>query len=452
MYRNFADRIYQGKMTRRDFIQLMMVSTSGVAMSGCAVNPVSGSRQLMLLSEQQEIAIDKEQAPHQFSNDYGLIQDDAVKRYITQVSQQMSTKSHRPNMPYNFNAVNATYVNAYAFPGGTVAATRGILVELENEAELAGLMGHELGHINARHSAQRASQTMLTEALVAAGGAIVGTNYGNAYADVVQSLGSVASGALLAKYSRDNEREADNLGMEYMTRAEQNPQGMVGLMEVLVRQSKHNPSALEQMFASHPLSSERYNTAKESISTHYASAAKMPLNRERYMDNIASLRQIKPAITAMQQGEAQMSKEAYQVAETDFNTALKYAPNDYAGLVMMAKCQLALKQNDKAQRYVEQAKLINPAEAQAQHISGLTLLAQNHPDAAYNAFQQYERLLPGNPNTVFLQAVSLEAMQRKEASAQQYGRYLRQADKNMQSMQAQHATQRLQSWGYVKQQ
>jgi predicted Zn-dependent protease len=450
MNQHFADRIYQGKMTRRDFIQLMMISTAGVAVGGCAVNPVSGDRQLMLLSEQQEIDIDKEQSPHQFSSDYGVMQDSAVNRYISEVSQQMAARSHRPNMPYNFNAVNATYINAYAFPGGTVAATRGILVELDNEAELAGLMGHELGHINARHSAQRATQGILSDVLLSAGTAIVGTNYGNVYADVVQTLGSVASGALLARYSRDNEREADSLGMTYMTRAEQNPEGMVGLMEVLVNQSKTKPNALEQMFASHPLSSERYNTAKQNIASNYQSQTKLPLNRERYMDSIASLRQIKPAIIAMQQGEQQMGKEAYQVAESNFNTALQHAPEDYAGLVMMAKCQLALKQNDKAQRYVDKAKQINPNEAQAQHISGLTMLAQNQPDAANDAFRKYERLLPGNPNTIFLQAVSLESMQKKSAAAQQYGRYLREVKQNTKGMQAQHAAQRLQSWGYVK--
>ncbi len=445
---DFADRIFRREMTRRDFVQLMGMSTAAATLGGCAVNPVSGERQLMLLSEQQEIGIDKEQSPHQFSSDYGTVQDQAVSRYIDDVGKQMVAVTHRPKMPYNFSAVNATYINAYAFPGGTIAATRGILVEMENEAELAGLMGHELGHVNARHSAQRMSQGMLSSAVVTAGTAIVGTAYGSGYADIVQSIGGVASGALLSKYSRDNEREADNLGMDYMVRSEQNPEGMVGLMEILVEQSKHKPSALEQMFASHPLSTDRYNTAKANIAKRYAKAKTLPDNRERYMDNIASLRRIKPAITAMQQGEEQMGKKAYKEAETDFGSALKRAPDDYAGLVMMAKCQVALDKNTTAQRYIDKAKLINPNEAQAQHISGIVQLAQSRPDAALADFQRYERLLSGNPNTVFLQAVSLESMQRKDAAAQQYGRYLRQVK---QGAQAQHATQRLQNWGYLKQ-
>ena len=443
----FADRIYRGNLTRRDFVRLVLTSTAGAAVSSCAVNPVSGERQLMLLSAQQELEIDKAQAPHQFSSDYGAVQDAGLNAYISSVGNKLAAKSHRPQMPYSFRAVNATYINAYAFPGGSIASTRGILLELDNEAELAGLLGHELGHVNARHSAQRVTKGMLSGALLSGGSALLGSALGGAYADIVQALGAVASGALLAKYSRDNEREADSLGMVYMTRVGQNPFGMVGLMEVLLELSNHKPAALEQMFASHPLSSERYASAKQAIKQHYLSSENLPLNRERYLDNLAGLRQIKPAIVAMQQGEALMNKEKYSAAESAFSQALQLVPDDYAALVMMAKCQSALNKSQAAQRYIDRAKSINPQEAQAQHVSGLLLLAQNKPDAAYNAFKGYEALLPGNPNSIYLQAVSLEAMQRKDAAALQYGRYLRSVKRGAQ---ASHALQRLQSWGYLQ--
>ncbi len=440
-----GERVYQQRMTRRDFIWLVGVTSVG-AVSGCAVNPVSGERQLMLLSESQEIQIDQEQSPHQFSSDYGAVQDATLNNYVQQVGKRLAATSHRPDMPYNFRAVNATYVNAYAFPGGSIAATRGILLELGNEAELAGLMGHEIAHVNARHSAQRMTSGMLANAVVTGVGAAVQMSDYAEYGALIQGLGGIASGALLAHYSRDNEREADSLGMQYMSKAGLNPQGMAGLMKVLVEKSQHQPSALEMMFSTHPMSQERYDSAKQAAAQNPA-AKNLPQNRERYMDSTAALRRIKGAITAMQNGEQAMGQENYSAAEQQFSNALRIAPNDYAGLVLMSKCQIALERPTQAQQYAEKAKRIYPAEAQAHHVSGISQLAMKRPDRAYQNFANYERLLPGNPNTLFLKGLSLENMQNKQGAAREYSRYLQAVQ---QGGQAKHAHQRLQAWGLTR--
>ena len=110
---------------------------------GCAANPVTGKPQFMMVSEAQEIEIDKQHSPHQFSSDYGTLQDTSLNNYIDQTGKKLAARTHRPHMPYSFRGVNATYVNAYAFPGGSIAATRGILLALENESQLAALLGHE---------------------------------------------------------------------------------------------------------------------------------------------------------------------------------------------------------------------------------------------------------------------------------------------------------------------
>ena len=149
-----------GKMkgvTRRHFLWLLSMSAAGWA-AGCAANPVTGRPQLMLVSEDQEIQMDQMYSPIQFSADYGPIQDHALNDYVKQVGRDVAAHTHRKNMPYSFRVVNATYVNAYAFPGGSIACTRGALLALESEAELAALLGHELGHINARHTAQQMSK------------------------------------------------------------------------------------------------------------------------------------------------------------------------------------------------------------------------------------------------------------------------------------------------------
>ncbi len=285
-------------LTRRDFLRVTILSAAGFVI-GCAIDPVTGKQTLMLVSEDQEIEIDRRNSPHQFSADNGVVQDQALNDYVSQVGRKMAAQTHRPQMPYSFRVVNATYVNAYAFPGGSIACTRGIMLSLDNEAELGALLGHELGHVNARHTAEQMSKGALTQAVVG-GLSVLAGSQGAVYGQLASQLGMIGAGALLASYSRDNEREADSLGMQYMVRSEYNPQGMVGLMDVLRGMSKRNPSAIELMFATHPMSEERYQTAKQAANTEYRSAGGLALYRERYMDNTAGLRSRKEAIEELQ--------------------------------------------------------------------------------------------------------------------------------------------------------
>jgi len=444
---NLEQYIPTRDMSRRHFLWLMALSSGGV-IAGCATNPVTGKRQLMMISEDQEIAIDKENSPHQFSADYGALQDKALNGYIDRTGKNMAARTHRPDMPYSFRGVNATYVNAYAFPGGSIACTRGILLSLDNEAQLGALLGHELGHVNARHTAERMSKGILLQAAAAGLGVAVGTGTDSeALGGLAMGLGSIGAGALLAKYSRDDERQADALGMEYMVRSNYNTQGMVGLMDMLRSLSKHKPNAIELMFATHPMSDERYQTAVETATKKYESAKNFPVHRERYMDHTAKLRAMKGAIEEMQNGEKAMAKKDYPTAEGHFRKALKEVPEDYAGLCMMAKCLLAQKKDKEARRYAERAKQVYPEEAQAHHLSGITKLAKKDFGRAYEDFSSYEKLLPGNPNTIFLEGYSLEGMGRRKDAATEYHRYLTIVS---QGDQAQYAYGRLVEWGYIK--
>ncbi|MDH5638446.1 MAG: M48 family metalloprotease, partial [Nitrospinota bacterium] len=420
---------------------------SAYVITGCATNPVTGQNQLMLMGRSEEIDIDRKNAPHQLSADYGPSSDPVMSAYISQLGNELSRLSHRPNMPYSYNVVDATYVNAYAFPGGTIAATRGIMASLDNEAALAALLGHEIGHVNARHTSSRMSKAMLTQVAVV-GLVVVAASSDDRLAPLAAGLGALGAGALLAKYSRDDERQADELGMEYMVRAGYNPQGMVGLMDLLRGMRKNKPGALEMMFSSHPMSDERYATAVSRASTQYMDAKNLKLGRERHMDSTASLRKIKPALDKMQKGEAAMKKKQYRTAESQFSSALKLAPNDYAGLMMMAKCQLARQKPKKARNFAQRAKQVKPSEPQSGHVLGMASLYSKDYRGAYNAFSRYEGMLPGNPNTVFMKGLSAEGMGDKRLAAREYMRYAR-ADNR--SKQGQYAVSRLSKWGYLKQ-
>jgi predicted Zn-dependent protease len=428
-------------MTRREFLGLSALVATGFVI-GCAVDPVTGKKQFMLVSEDEEIQIDRQYSPLQFSADYGPVQDRRLNAYINSVGQKMAARTHRPHMPYSFRVVNATYINAYAFPGGSIAATRGILLKLENEAELAGLLGHELGHVNARHSAEQMSKGQLSQAIVGGLSVLAGTQ-GAAYGDLAAQLGSISAGALLASYSRDNEREADALGMGYMVKNGYGSEGFVGLMDMLNNLSKHKANAAELLFATHPMSDERYQTAVTAARTTYSSAQKMPLHRDRYMDNIARLRSQRGAIEEMQKGEENLLKKKYSDADQHFRRALKQTPNDYTALVLMATSQMVQKKWAVGRQYAGMAKKVYPQEAQAYHLSGFAEIQLKNFQKAYEDFESYQKLLPGNPNTTFFKGYAQEGMQHYRQAAGEYQRFLQMV---RQGQYAQHAYRRLTEW------
>ncbi len=433
-------------ISRREFLIMTSMAATSLA-TGCATNPVTGKSQFMIMDEKQEIAVDRQYAPMQFSSDYGTVQDPALQKYIATTGQRLGVNTHRSHMPYNFHCVNANYVNAYAFPGGSIACTRGILLELDNEAELAALLGHELGHVNARHTAEIMSKSQLANMAVGGLAILTSATVGSGAGNLAGQLGQLGSGALLASYSRDNERQADSLGMEYMARTGYGPQGMVGLMEMLNSMNRRKSSTAELLFSTHPMSSERYQTSVSQATNEYRQYSGQPLYRERYMDNTANLRKHQGAIKAMQQGEEAMGKEQFSQAQGLFKQALDQAPGDYVGLMLMAKCLLVQKKDAEADRYVELAKQAYPDEAQGYHISGIAKIRTKQYAAAYEDFSIYERRMPGNPNTVFYQGLSLEGMQKIEPAAKAYNAYLQQV---RQGKQAQYAYNRLKEWGYIK--
>ncbi|MFC1497072.1 M48 family metalloprotease, partial [Verrucomicrobiota bacterium] len=384
-------------ISRRKFMALSAISGTAVV-SGCATNPVSGRRQFMIPSESDEINLDKQVAPHQFSADYGAVQDQALNRYISDVGGKMAKLTHRDHMPYNFRVLNTVVVNGYTFPAGSIGLARGLMLSMENEAQLAAVLGHELGHVNWRHGSERMSKTMLAQLGVGLLAAWAETANDN-LTDIAAVGGMLTSAVFLSHYSRQDEREADATGMDYMVKAGHNPKGMIGLMDVFVKLHKSKPNVVETLFSTHPMSDERYSTAVGNADQLYQPAKNFPVNRERYMDHTAKLRKNRGAIEAIQSGGRAMMKKKNTDAEAFFSKALKQAPDDYTGLLMMAKFCIAKKEYDKARRFAKQAKLVYPAEPQALHVHGMSLIKLRRFDSALAEFGSYAKRLPGNPET-----------------------------------------------------
>src|SRR5512134_1704571 len=194
----------------------------------CATNPATGRKQLMLVSEAQEIAMGKE-ADQEAVAAYGLYPDPKVQAYVNELGQRLAKASERPSLPWSFKVVDDASVNAFALPGGYIYVTRGIMTHLRSEAELAGVLGHEIGHVTGRHSAQQMSQQQL-----AMGGLLIGMV---AVPELQQYGGLVQQGLglLFLKFGRDDENEADQLGLRYMTREAYEPRELLEVFGVLDR-------------------------------------------------------------------------------------------------------------------------------------------------------------------------------------------------------------------------
>jgi predicted Zn-dependent protease len=224
--------------------------------------------------------------------------------------------------------------------------------------------------------------------------------------------------------------------------------GFVQLMDMLNSLHKGGSNAVSLLFATHPMSQERYDTAIRMATNDFSAAKSQPLYRDRYMDHTASLRKIKPAIELFEKGEAAIAKEDYTAAETALTQGLKLAPTDYAGLVIMAKCKLSQEKYSQALNYSEKAKGVYPQEAQANHLSGFSKIKLKKFDEAVADFTAYETKLPGNPNTVFFRGYAYEGMGNKQKAATDYTGYLKQVNKGDK---AEYAYNRLVQWGVVKQ-
>jgi predicted Zn-dependent protease len=442
----FSWRLRRNRLTRRDVLWLFGAGVAAPGLAGCATSPVTGKRILVGMSEQEERQVDREVAPHQFSQDMGPVQDEAVNRYLSGLGGHMDDLTQRPNMPYSYRALNANYINAYTFPGGAMGVTRGIMTELNSEAELAALLGHEMGHVNARHAAQRQGQQVLAQAAVA-GLAVAASVADPSWGGLAAIGGQLGASALLASYSRDNEREADALGQDYMVRAGYPASGMTQLHGLLVRESKATPSLLETMFSTHPMSDERLANAQRLAQTKYAGSLGADPQRERYMDSTASLRKLKPAIDACKKGEVAMARQQLPQAQGEFARALAAAPRDYPSNLLMARCLAAQGRHKDALRYAEAARAAYPQEAQAHKLAGVLLLAEKNPAAAAQSFEQFDRLLPGDPGIAFLMGASYEGAGNQRAAAENYARFLRSGG---QGKPAEYSLGRLKAWGYVR--
>jgi predicted Zn-dependent protease len=244
----------------------------GQTLGGCATNPVTGKKQISLVSEGKELQMGAEADPAVIS-EYGLYSDQEIQRYVDGVGQKLAKVSHLPSLAWHFRVLDSPVVNAFAIPGGYIYITRGILAYMNSEAQLAGVLGHEIGHVTARHSAQQITRQQIAGIGVLAGAVFVSAF--RPYSGIAQQ----GMGLLFLKYSRDNESQADELGVGYASKAGFDPREIPATYATLKRIGERAGSSLPNFLSTHPDPGDR-----EIRTTQLASAAAASAHRELKID------------------------------------------------------------------------------------------------------------------------------------------------------------------------
>lgn len=329
-----------------------LLQTLGCAMLmvACSTNPVTGKRELQITSEAAELSMGKKMyQPLQQQSGGIYTLDLALNRYVQQVGMRLAAVSHRPDLPYEFVVLNNSTPNAWALPGGKIAINRGLLVELRDEAALAAVLGHEIVHVTAKHSARQQDNAML----MGLGVQLIGVSTrNNKYGQLIGQGANLGGAAIMSRYGRDDELESDFYGMQYMADAGYDPEAAVELQETFVRLSAgHQTDWLSGLFASHPPSAQRVQANRARALALNAGGTR---NQAAYQRAIAALMRDKPAYDHYDE----------------------------------AKQALADKQAATAQRLAQQAIALQPKESLFHELYGLALQQQRKPDAALRAFDQ----------------------------------------------------------------
>ena len=324
-------------------------------LAGCAVNPVTGKNELSLVSEQQELVIGAQQyAPARQSQGGDYEVDRELTAYVSQVGNRLAAVSDR-KLPYEFKVLNSSVPNAWALPGGKISINRGLLTELQNEAELAAVLGHEIVHAAARHGAQSMSTGMLLQA-GAMGVALA--SQGTEYANLAQMGAGLGAQLITQRYGRDAERESDFYGMQYMVRAGYDPQAAVSLQRTFVKLAEGKQQDwLTGLFASHPPSQER-------VQNNIALLATMPkggeLGAERYRAKVAHLMQTRPAYKAYDEGRKALAKEDLAAAGRLAQQAIALEPKEGHFYALMGDVEQKSQRFKPAITHYDKAIGLNP--------------------------------------------------------------------------------------------
>ncbi len=378
---------------RRPTLTILLVWLAVLLSAGCGTNPVTGRTELQLVSESQEIQIGQQNyAPARQSQGGDYVVDPELTAYVQEVGKKLAAVSDRPDLPYEFVVLNDSTPNAWAMPGGKIAFNRGLLYELNSEAELAAVLAHEIVHAAARHGAKGMERGLLLQ------GAIMAVGIGTAdsrYSQLLVGGAQVAAQLTNQKYGRDAESESDLYGMRYMKKAGYDPTAAVTLQETFVRLSEgRKTNWLEGLFASHPPSPARVEANRKTLAEIGAGGE---WDRERYALRTAKLRETRPAYQAYDEGVRALAKGEGARAADLARQAIDIQPREALFHELLGDVAMANKRPEQALEHYGRATERNPRYFKPLAQTGIALFNLGRRGESADYLQRSIALLPTAP-------------------------------------------------------
>jgi predicted Zn-dependent protease len=382
--------------------RLIPALLAAAALSGCATNPVTGRQELHMVSEAQEIQIGQQYyAPSRQSQGGDYVTDPRVTEYVRQVGSRLAAVADR-RLPYEFVVLNSGELNAWALPGGKIAINRGLLAELQNEAELAAVLSHEIVHAAARHGAQQMEKSQLLQ--IGAALATVGaTAFGGSDLGQVVGQGAALGAQLLqAKYGRDDELESDHYGMKYMRLAGYDLQAAVTLQELFVRKYAAGTEQdwMTGLFASHPPSQERVDANRRTMQELGGPGGER--GTDRYLAALAGLKRDAPAYAKHQQALSAANKGDLATARRLASDAVKAVPREARFHGLLGELELANKNPRGALPHFQKAGELDPGYFKPMAQAGVAHYQLGNRAAAEPLLARSMQLLPTAPGAYYL--------------------------------------------------
>lgn len=389
-------------------LSVALVLLAALLSAGCATNPVTGQTQLAFMSVQEEIATGVQNYPQTTQMHDGLVPNsNRLQAYVSGLGHRLAGVSHRPDLPWEFNVVNASAINAYALPGGKISVTRGLVNRLENEDQLAFVLAHEVGHVSARHHvSQHATGVLVNLAIAGLGVGLAVSD--SRYTGVGLAVAGVAGALLMTSYSRDQERQSDELGYLYMTRAGYNPRAMLGVFQVFLSMQRGEPSAVERLFHSHPLPVERIEYARQMVTRASPSLTGRPFITNNFRAGAAQVKQRAHAYAAMDQGNAYLGRKQYGRAAQGFREAIRAYGGEGLFYSRLALAELGQNRVGQAVAHARRGAGLSPGVFSVRYVAGQVFRQSGDYAAAARAHAAADRLLPSHPVNKFFVAYNLE--------------------------------------------
>lgn len=369
-----------------------------VTVTACGTNPVTKKTEFQFVSQAQEISIGTQNySPARQSQGGDYVIDPELTAFVQAVGKRLAAVSDRPDLPYEFVVLNDSVPNAWAMPGGKIAFNRGLLYELNSEAELAAVMGHEIVHAAARHGAKSMERGILLQgAMIAVGIGAQNTDYANLI------VGGAQLGAQLAtsKYGRDAESESDFYGMQYMKKAGYDPSAAVTLQETFVRLSQGKQSDfITGLFASHPPSQERVDANKETLAKLGAGGE---MGKDTYAQKVGKLKATQPAYKAYDDALVALKKGDTATATKLANQAIAGEPREARFQELLGDIALTQKKPQEALAFYEKAIKMQPDYFKPHIQSGIALFNMGKKAEAEAFLARANALLPTAPGHALL--------------------------------------------------